>query len=50
MRTVLVTGSSGFIGYFTCKRLLEDGFRVVGIDYMTDYYDVYLKKDVNQYF
>lgn len=44
MRTVLVTGSSGFIGFFTCKRLLEDGFRVVGIDCMTDYYDVLLKE------
>ncbi len=44
MRTALVTGSSGFIGFFTCKRLLEDGFRVVGIDCMTNYYDVLLKE------
>ncbi|MDD8023215.1 MAG: NAD-dependent epimerase/dehydratase family protein, partial [Paracoccaceae bacterium] len=29
-RTALVTGSAGFIGYFTCKRLLDDGFRVIG--------------------
>ena len=44
MRTALVTGSSGFIGFFVCQRLLEDGFRVVGIDCMTDYYDVLLKE------
>ncbi len=44
MRTALVTGSAGFIGYFTCKRLLEAGFRVIGVDAMTDYYDVALKE------
>ncbi|MEM7709226.1 MAG: SDR family NAD(P)-dependent oxidoreductase [Pseudomonadota bacterium] len=42
-RTALVTGSSGFIGYHLCRRLLDDGFRVIGIDAMTDYYDVALK-------
>ena len=44
MRTALVTGSAGFIGFFVCKRLLEDGFHVVGLDAMTDYYDVSLKE------
>lgn len=44
MRTALVTGSSGFIGYFTCQRLLDDGIRVIGLDCMTDYYDVLLKE------
>ncbi|WP_305986349.1 SDR family NAD(P)-dependent oxidoreductase [Roseibium sp. MMSF_3544] len=44
MKTVLVTGSAGFIGYFLCTRLLKDGFRVVGLDAMTDYYDVRLKE------
>lgn len=48
MRTVLVTGSAGFIGYHLCKRLLADGFRVVGYDAMTDYYDVELKRRRNQ--
>jgi UDP-glucuronate 4-epimerase len=43
-RTALVTGSSGFIGYHLCRRLLADGFRVVGVDAMTDYYDVALKE------
>ncbi|WP_136444010.1 SDR family NAD(P)-dependent oxidoreductase [Pacificoceanicola onchidii] len=42
--TVLVTGSSGFIGYFLCARLLAEGFTVVGIDNLSDYYDVTLKE------
>ncbi|RMA42728.1 NAD-dependent epimerase/dehydratase family protein [Rhodophyticola porphyridii] len=42
-RKALVTGSSGFIGYHLCKRLLADGWQVVGIDALTDYYDVRLK-------
>ena len=44
MRTALVTGSAGFIGYFVCKRLLTDGFRVVGVDSLSDYYDPELKR------
>ncbi|MEL6608018.1 MAG: SDR family NAD(P)-dependent oxidoreductase [Pseudomonadota bacterium] len=44
MRTVLVTGTAGFIGFHLAKRLLDDGFRVVGLDGMTDYYDVTLKE------
>ena len=43
-RTALVTGAAGFIGYFTCLRLLKDGFRVVGIDSLSDYYDPELKR------
>lgn len=44
MRTALVTGSAGFIGYHLCIRLLADGWRVIGIDAMTDYYEVALKE------
>ena len=44
MRTALVTGSAGFIGFHLCQRLLADGFRVVGIDNLSDYYDVALKE------
>jgi UDP-glucuronate 4-epimerase len=44
MKTVLVTGSAGFIGFYLCTRLLKDGFRVIGLDAMTDYYDVRLKQ------
>jgi len=43
--SVLVTGAAGFIGYFLSKRLLREGFRVVGIDNLNDYYDVQLKLD-----
>lgn len=44
METVLVTGSSGFIGFYTAKALLDRGYFVVGYDNMNDYYDVQLKK------
>lgn len=44
MRTVLVTGSAGFIGFHLSKLLVSEGFRVVGVDSMTSYYDVALKK------
>ena len=40
----LVTGSAGFIGFHLCKKLLELGWEVVGIDSFSDYYDVNLKK------
>ncbi len=44
MTKVLVTGSAGFIGFHLCSRLLKDGFNVVGIDSLNEYYDVALKK------
>lgn len=40
----LVTGAAGFIGFHTCRRLLEAGHQVVGLDNMNDYYDVNLKQ------
>tara|TARA_Y100000591_G_scaffold69691_1_gene57832 strand:- start:24860 stop:25822 length:963 start_codon:yes stop_codon:yes gene_type:complete len=45
MRKILVTGSSGFIGMHLCKNLLDDGYRVHGVDNMNEYYDVRLKKE-----
>lgn len=44
MRVALVTGASGFIGSFVCQLLLEEGWRVVGLDCMSNYYDVSLKE------
>ena len=44
MSKVLVTGSAGFIGFFVCKKFLDKGFDVVGIDNLNSYYDVNLKK------
>src|SRR3989339_1052184 len=41
--TVLLTGACGFIGAFVAKQLLEQGFTVVGVDNLNDYYDVKLK-------
>ena len=45
-KTILVTGSSGFIGSYLCERLLKENenIKVVGIDNMNDYYDVSLKQ------
>ncbi len=42
-KTALVTGAAGFIGYYMAKSLLDEGWRVVGLDCMSDYYDVMLK-------
>lgn len=44
-KTVLVTGAAGFIGSNLVKRLFRDykGIKVVGIDSVTDYYDVNIK-------
>jgi len=43
-KTILVTWSSGFIGFHLVKRLLDEGHFVVGIDNENDYYDVTLKQ------
>ena len=44
MRKTLVTGSAGFIGFHMCQALLDKGHTVIGLDGMTDYYDVELKQ------
>ncbi len=43
-KKVLVTGAAGFIGFHLSKRLLEDGYEVVGLDIVNDYYDPSIKE------
>jgi nucleoside-diphosphate-sugar epimerase len=45
MEKAVVTGAAGFIGSHLCERLLEEGFRVTGVDSVTDYYDVRIKNE-----
>ena len=49
--SVLVTGAAGFIGHHLSKLLIRNGYNVVGIDNINDYYDPNLKlarlKDMN---
>lgn len=40
---ILVTGAAGFIGYHLCEKLVVLGHHVVGLDNISDYYDVNLK-------
>lgn len=46
-KTVLITGAAGFIGSNLVKRLLSDfeSIKVIGIDSITNYYDVNLKNE-----
>ncbi len=46
-KIILVTGSAGFIGFHTAKRLLETGHIVIGVDNFNDYYDPSLKEARN---
>jgi UDP-glucuronate 4-epimerase len=40
---ILVTGAAGFIGFHTVKYLIKNGYKVIGVDNLNDYYDVNLK-------
>ena len=44
MTRVFITGTAGFIGYHLADLLLDEGMTVHGLDGMTDYYDVTLKR------
>ena len=43
-RVTLVTGAAGFIGFHVCRKLLDSGEMVIGVDNLNPYYDVSLKK------
>lgn len=45
MHKILVTGAAGFIGNAFCRKLLSQGFFVVGVDSINEYYDINLKKE-----
>ena len=44
MNRILVTGAAGFIGYHLSSKLMENGYQVIGLDNLNDYYDVRLKQ------
>lgn len=44
-KTILVTGSSGFIGFHLCIKLLAENYNVIGLDNHNNYYSVKLKQD-----
>jgi UDP-glucuronate 4-epimerase len=44
LEQILVTGAAGFIGAAVCQALMERGDAVLGIDNLSDYYDVRLKE------
>ena len=44
MEKILVTGCAGFIGFHVARRLLAQGYSVGGLDNLSDYYDVNLKR------
>jgi len=47
-KTILVTGSAGFIGFHLCKKLISHNYNVIGLDNLSDYYDVNLKLSRNK--
>lgn len=44
MKRAFITGTAGFIGFHLAKLLLEKGWQVHGLDGMTSYYDINLKR------
>lgn len=43
--TILITGAAGFIGFHLSKRLLEQGYTIIGFDNLNDYYEISLKEN-----
>jgi UDP-glucuronate 4-epimerase len=49
IQKILITGVAGFIGFHLALKLINEGFKVAGVDSLNDYYDINLKLDrVNQ--
>ena len=44
-KNILVTGAAGFIGYHISRKLISEGFFVIGLDNINNYYDVNLKRE-----
>lgn len=40
---ILITGAAGFIGFHTVNQFLDEGYEVVGLDNINDYYSTQLK-------
>lgn len=40
---ILITGTAGFIGYHLASKIIGEGYEVIGLDNINDYYDVNLK-------
>ena len=40
---ILITGAASFIGFHLSKKLLEESYKIIGIDNLNDYYDPSLK-------
>ncbi|MBN2175268.1 MAG: NAD-dependent epimerase [Bacteroidales bacterium] len=40
---ILITGAAGFIGFHLSMKLLEEGYEIIGLDNINDYYDLNLK-------
>ena len=42
-KKILITGTASFIGFHLSERLIKEGYEVVGLDVINDYYDINLK-------
>jgi UDP-glucuronate 4-epimerase len=42
-KRILITGTAGFIGFHLVKKLVNEGYEIIGIDNINDYYEVELK-------
>lgn len=45
MDKVLITGTAGFIGFHLSQLLTKNGYEVIGLDCINDYYDINIKYD-----